>query len=82
MSSKKMYITAECRMLARSGDEEAMRVIIHHYMPTIKQKVKRAIKTHLRNESAEIEADLIQDAILCGINAVRSFDENYMDREG
>ena len=68
-------------MLARSGDEEAMTVIINHYMPIIRQKVKRAIKTHLQNGSAEIEADLIQDVILCGINAVKSFNENYIDKE-
>lgn len=75
MNGKKTYITAECRMLARSGNEEAMSVIINHYMPIIKRKVRQAIKTHLQHGSMEIEDDLIQDIILCVINAVRIFDE-------
>ena len=62
-------------MLAKSENEEAMSVIINHYIPTIKRKVRQAIKTHLQNGSMEIEDDLIQDIILCVINAVRIFDE-------
>lgn len=75
MGHKLTYITADCRLAAKNGDENAMDTIINHYMPYIKALAKKTAIKCCGTANAELEKDFTQELITELINGSRRFKE-------
>ncbi|MGN0162410.1 MAG: helix-turn-helix domain-containing protein [Candidatus Ornithomonoglobus sp.] len=79
MKNKGKYITAECRELAKNGDEKAVEAIIGHYIPYIKSFAHRTVTKYFGTGRSDIEEDVVQEMIAAIIKGSPHFREDMTE---